>query len=169
MRLRNGFMIAILSGVFATAAVYAQPQEPEDEADEGQETEEVIERSELPPAVEKTVTAQAAGATVKGFAREVENGQTYYEAELVVDGHIRDVLMDADGNVVEVEEQVMFDKLPERVQIALKARAGAGTIAVVESLTKRGKLVAYEAHVVTAGKRSEVQVGPNGEPLDHEE
>jgi hypothetical protein len=29
--------------------------------------------------------------------------------------------------------------------------------------------VAYEAHVVKDGKRSEIQVGPEGEPLNHEE
>jgi hypothetical protein len=39
----------------------------------------------------------------------------------------------------------------------------------VESLTKKGKLVAYEAKVNTGGKKSEVQVGPDGKPLDHEE
>ena len=35
----------------------------------------------------------------------------------------------------------------------------------IESLTKRGKLVAYEAHIKTDSKRSEIQVGPNGEKL----
>ena len=39
----------------------------------------------------------------------------------------------------------------------------------VESITKHDKVVAYEAQVITNGKRSEVQVGPDGKPLDHEE
>jgi len=39
----------------------------------------------------------------------------------------------------------------------------------VESITKKDKLVAYEAQVDTSGKKSEVQVGPDGKPLDHEE
>jgi uncharacterized membrane protein YkoI len=151
--------MAVLGGLIAATAVYVS----------GQESETPIKRSELPPAVEKTVAAESAHATVKGFTREVENGQTYYEAELVVDGHARDVLMDEHGTIVEVEEQVAFDKLPAKVQAALRAHAGRGTIRVVESLTKNGKLVAYEAHVVTKGVRSEVQVGPNGETLDHEE
>lgn len=77
--------------------------------------------------------------------------------------------MEAHGNVVEVEEQVAFDALPAKVRSALKARAGTGTIRGVESLTKKGKLVAYEAQVVATGKWSEVQVGPNGETLEHEE
>jgi hypothetical protein len=29
--------------------------------------------------------------------------------------------------------------------------------------------VAYEAQVMTGGKKSEVQVGPDGKPLNHEE
>jgi hypothetical protein len=169
MGLRNGMIVAALGGLLATVAVYAQQQEPEDDDDDAQEQEVAIDRSQLPPAVEKTVAAQAANATVKGFSREVENGQTFYEVELIVDGHARDVLMDVQGNVVEVEEQVPFEKLPAKARTALEKRAGAGTIRMVESLTKQGKLVAYEAHVVTAGKWSEVQVGPNGETLAHEE
>jgi hypothetical protein len=51
----------------------------------------------------------------------------------------------------------------------LKAKAGAGKILKVESLTKHGKLVAYEAKVMTDGRKSEVQVGRDGKPLDHEE
>jgi hypothetical protein len=39
----------------------------------------------------------------------------------------------------------------------------------VESITIHGKLVAYEAKVDTNGKRSEIQVSPDGKPLDHEE
>jgi hypothetical protein len=38
---------------------------------------------------------------------------------------------------------------------------------MVESLTKNGKLVAYEGHVKTGTRRSEIQVGPNGEKLAH--
>jgi len=49
------------------------------------------------------------------------------------------------------------------------AKAGDGKILKVESLTKNEKLVAYEAKVKTAGKILEIQVGPDGKPLDHEE
>ena len=51
----------------------------------------------------------------------------------------------------------------------LQAKAGKGKLVKVESIVKHGKLVAYEAQVMTDGKRSEVQVGPDGKPLDHEE
>ncbi len=131
--------------------------------------EKKIKRSDLPPAVEKTVAAQSEGATVRGFSTEKENGQTFYEAEMMVNGHSKDVLIAADGTVAEVEEQVALDSLPADVKAGLKAKAGKGQIIKVESITKKGKLVAYEAKLESNGKKSEVQVGPDGKPLDHEE
>ena len=51
----------------------------------------------------------------------------------------------------------------------LQAKAGKGKLLKVESVTKHDKLVAYEAQVMSEGKKSEVQVGPDGKPLNHEE
>jgi hypothetical protein len=134
-----------------------------------EEHEKKISRSDLPAAVEKTVAAQSNGATIRGFNEEKENGKTYYEAELTINGHSKDVLIDATGTVAEVEEQVDFAALPGAVQAGLQAKAGSGKLGKVESITKHEKLVAYEAKVTINGKRSEIQVGPDGKPLDHEE
>jgi hypothetical protein len=152
MRLSKFAVIAVLS---LTTITFAQ--------------EKKIPRADLPPAVEKTVAAQSQGAIVKGFSQEKENGQTYYEAEMTVSGHSKDVLIDVNGLVVEVEEQVALDSLPSAVKEGLQAKAGAGKILKVESLTKHDKLVAYEAKVQTDGKKTEIQVGPDGKPLAHEE
>jgi hypothetical protein len=134
-----------------------------------QEHEKKIKRSDLPPAVEKRVAAQAQGATIRGFNEEKEDGKTFYEAELTVNGHSKDILIDATGAIAEVEEQVDLASLPVSVQSGLQAKAGNGKLGKVESITKHDKLVAYEAKVTTNGKRSEIQVGPDGKPLDHEE
>lgn len=131
--------------------------------------EKKIKRSDLPAAVEKTVVVQSKGATIRGFSEEKENGQTTYEAEMLVNGHSKDVQMDANGAVIEIEEQVDLQAVSAEVRAGLQAKAGKGKITKVESITKKDKLVAYEAKVVTEGKKSEVQVGPDGKPLDHEE
>jgi len=131
--------------------------------------EKKIKREQLPPAVEKTVAAESEGATIRGFASEREHGRQFYEVSLNVNGHNKDILMDRNGTVVEVEEEVSLDSLPSNVQSALKKRAGGRTITVVESLMKNGQLVAYEAHVKHGMKRSEIQVGPNGEKLKRPE
>ena len=131
--------------------------------------EKKIERSQLPPDVEKAVTTLAQNATIRGFSKETEHGTTYYEAELTVANHHKDVLFDTTGNVVEVEEEVALDSLPVSVQDGLQVRARDRKVQEVESITKHGELVAYEAQVVKNGKRSEVQVGREGEQLAHEE
>ena len=131
--------------------------------------ERKIKRSELPAAVEKTVVEQSKGATIRGFSEEKENGQTTYEAEMLLNGHTKDVQMDANGTVTEIEEQLDLQALPVEVRAGLQAKAVKGKITKIESITKKDKLVAYEAQVVTDGKKSEVQVGPDGKPLDHEE
>lgn len=151
--MRN-FMVA---GIVLAFAVVALAQEKK------------IQRADLPPAVEKTVAAQSNGATIKGFSQETENGQTLYEAEMMVDGHSKDVSIDTKGNVVEVEEQVALDSLPTAVKSGLQAKVTDGKIVKVESITKHHKVVAYEAKVQSGMKKSEIQVGPDGKTLDHEE
>jgi uncharacterized protein YxeA len=128
--------------------------------------EKKISRSELPAQVEKTVTEQSQNATIHGFSKEKEKGKTYYEAEMMVNGHHKDVLIDTNGTIVEVEEEVPMDSLPTAVRSGLQAKAAEGKLQKVESLTKHGKLIAYEAKVLNHGKRSEIQVGPEGRPLE---
>jgi len=152
---RHSLTIVLVAGLIFAASAGAQ--------------EKKIKRADLPPAVEKTVAAQSAGATVRAFSQEKEKGQVYYEAEMTVNGHSKDVLIDPNGAVVEVEEEIATDALPAAVKAGLQSKAGSGKIVKVESLTKHDKLVAYEAQVNTNGKKSEVQVGPDGKPLDHEE
>jgi hypothetical protein len=135
----------------------------------GQAQEKKIKREQLPPAVEKTVAEQSKGAEIRGFSTEMEKGKRLYEVALTVNSHGKDISMDKNGNIVEIEEEVSMDSLPQAVQEGLKKAARAGTISKIESLTKKGKLVAYEAVVKTGTKRSEIQVGPNGEKLAHPE
>ena len=154
--MKTNYLVAIAaSGLLLVGAASAQ--------------EKKIKRSDLPPAVEKTVAAQSAGATIRGFSTEKEKGQTLYEVEMTVNGHSKDISIAPDGAVIEIEEQVALDSLSPEVKAGLQAKTGKGKILKVESLTKKDKLVAYEAQVDTNGKKSEIQVGPDGKPLDHEE
>jgi hypothetical protein len=129
--------------------------------------EDRVKKSELPSAVQKTADAQSAGATVLGYARDKAHGRVEYEVQLMVGDHTKDVTIASDGRVLEVEEQVALDELPANVFHGLSAQASKGKIEKVESLTKEGRIVAYEARV-TGGKHAEIQVGPDGQKLTHE-
>ena len=128
-----------------------------------------LKRADLPAAVQKTADQESQGATVRGYSSEKNGNQLEYEVAMTVRGHNRDVTISADGAVLEVEEEIALDSLPAPVREGLLQLAGTGKIINVESLTKRGALVAYEAHVRTGAKRSEIQVGPDGKPLAHPE
>jgi hypothetical protein len=130
-----------------------------------EESEKPVRMKDLPSAVQTAVREQSKGATLRGLSQEIKDGQTFYEAELRVKGHTKDVLYDANGKVVEIEEQVAFNALPAAVQAALKKHAGRGRIVLVESITKDNALVAYEAHIKTGRRFAEVKVSPDGQPV----
>jgi hypothetical protein len=131
--------------------------------------EKKIQRSDLPAAVQKAADEQSKGATVRGYAKEIEHGQVSYEVQLQFTGHTKDVSISPDGKVLEIEEEVELTSLPAEVRDSLQTKAGKDKIVRVESLTKKGKLVAHEAQVNNAGKKSEIQVGTDGKPLAHAE
>lgn len=152
MSLRN----FVVSGLVLSAVIAAGAQEKK------------IARKDLPAAVAATVDRETKGATIKGFATEREHGRTTYEAETVVNGKTRDIEIAADGTLTEVEQEVEMSSLPEKVQQGLNGKAAGGRIIKVESLTKDGKLAAYEAAMLKNGRRSEFQVGPDGGALTRE-
>ena len=124
-------------------------------------SEHKVQMKDLPPAVRTAVEAETQGATIKGLSKEVEGGKTFYEAETIRDGKSRDLLFDASGKLVEVEETIAFDAAPAAVRTAL---AGRGKVLKMESVTKGG-VVTYEAHVQKNGKTSEVALDANGKPV----
>ncbi len=127
-------------------------------------SEKPVKMKDLPPAVQRTVQEQSKGATIKGLSTEVEHGKTIYEVEMTVNGHGKDVSMDASGAVIEVEEEVALGSIPAAARAAIEKAAAGGKIAKVEKVT-RGKEIAYEAALRKDGKRSEVRVSADGSML----
>jgi uncharacterized membrane protein YkoI len=130
-----------------------------------QNSEKSVKMKNLPVAVQKTVQEQSKGATIRGLSKEIDAGKTIYEVELKVNGHNKDLLIDPTGAVVEIEEEVTLASLPPAVKAEIEKQAGSGKIVMVESITKNDAIVAYEAHVKTGKKRSEVKVSPDGQPI----
>jgi uncharacterized membrane protein YkoI len=152
------FMAAVLTGASFTSVAARAPQK-----DEAREQESRVRMKDLPAAVQQTVREQSKGAVIRGLSREVENGETRYEVEMKVNGRNRDVLIDPTGAVVEIEEQVKFASLPAAVRTTIEQNAAGGKVVSVESITKGGALVWYEAHVKKAGKSQEIKVNPEGQ------
>lgn len=119
----------------------------------------------LPPAVQNAVKEQTKNFTLAGLSEEKEKGKTVYEVETKgANGKTRDLLLDTTGTVIETEEEVDLDSIPEPAKAAIQKRLAGGTIQKVEKLTK-GSSVSYEAAIKTkSGKNTEVGVNADGSP-----
>jgi len=124
--------------------------------------ESKVKMEDLPLAVQKTAKEQSKNSTLAGLSKEVEGGKTVYEIETKVNGKSRDVLVDATGAVIEVEEEVEMNSLPAAAWAAILQKIGGGKLKKVETLT-RGASVSYEAsYVGKLGRTSEIAVNADG-------
>ena len=122
----------------------------------------------LPPAAQKTVEEQSKGAIIRGLSKEVEKGKTQYELELTVNGHSKDMIIDPNGAILEVEEGITLDSLAPEVRAEVEKTIGQAKLLRLESVTKGGVLTGYEATVSKAGRKSGVEMGPDGKLLPKE-
>src|ERR1700681_2074875 len=124
--------------------------------------ESKVKMEDLPLAVQKTAKEQSKNATLAGLSKEVEGGKTVYEIETKVNGKSRDLLLDATGAVIEVEEEVEMNSLPAAAREAIQQKIGGGKLKKVEAVTK-GSSVSYEAsYVGKLGKTAEFAVNADG-------
>jgi len=149
MRKRLTVAVVLAAMLLGTGVAAAQGQE------EDKETK--VKMQDLPPAVQQAVKEHSKGAKLRGLTQETKNGNTFYEAEMEVNGRTRDVTFDASGKLVSVEEEVAIDSIPAAAREAIKKAAGTGKITLVESVTEGGKTV-YEAHIQKGPGKSEVEV-----------
>src|SRR5262249_21206952 len=122
--------------------------------------EKRIARADLPPEVQKRVEVEERTAKVLGFSQEREGNRVSYEIELVENGNRKDVLLDTNGEILEIEEEIPFESLPSNTQSILQETRKYGRVEKMEKLIKGGNLVFYEVEVMKNGKRSEFKFGP---------
>ena len=97
-----------------------------------------------------------------GLSKEVEGGKTMYEVETKVNGKGCGLMLDGNGAIVTVEEEIPLDSIPEPARAAIRKKVGGGKLKMVEVLTK-GSDVSYEAaYVGKNGKSAEFGVNADG-------
>lgn len=129
----------------------------------------------VPAAVRATILAEAQGSAIREIEMETKNGQTVYEAEVVIDGQETDILVAADGTLLgtEVDDedededaddgdvQVALDDLPAAVRATLLKEAPNGEIKDLEMETEDGR-TQYAADVVIDGQVFDIEIAPDG-------
>ena len=117
--------------------------------------ESKIAEKDVPAAVVAAFKTAYPAATIKGYAREKENGKVFYEIESKDGSTGRDVLYHPDGSVAEVEETVAASDLPVAAQDIIHTKYPGAVVTKAEKTTEKtaqGDKVGYEV-IARQGKR----------------
>jgi hypothetical protein len=116
---------------------------------------------DLPQEVQKSVQTFSKGAKLLGITQGEENGKTIYAVKTYWHGLSRDALIDAAGEIIEVEETFVLNKTPGNAKAAIEKAAIGGKIMNVDTVTRNG-VISYKAFIKKDGKITEVKVAAEG-------
>ena len=132
----------------------------------------------LPPAVQKTVRAQAPNAEIAGVSAKTENGAKVYEVELREEGRNPKLVVAADGTLVSSDlpkpagalQRLLtptgavgtpFSALPDAAQKAIQAHAPNAQIASITRHQENGRVI-YEVEFKDQGTNPTMEVAEDG-------
>jgi hypothetical protein len=150
MRLAGRISVAVVAAFLAASFVQAAAKK--------------VKKNDLPEEVRKTADRESTGARVVAYWQDDADGTSIYEVDLKVQGHDKGVLIDADGNVIAVQEEVAWDDLAPSVQEGIRNLAGGGKIGKAHSVSQGGDVVGYGADVEREGRTIHIEVSPDGRP-----
>ena len=134
--------------------------------------------NQLPPAVQKTVRAQAPNGEIAKVNHKTENGMDLYEIEFREPGSNPKILVSADGKLMSTDmakpagavERALtptgavgtkFSALPPPVQKAIQSHAPNSEIADIERHEKDGRVI-YEVEFKDTGKNPTIRIAEDG-------
>ena len=134
--------------------------------------------NELPPAVQKTVRAQAPNGEIANVNHKTENGLDLYEVEFREPGANPKIVVSSDGKLMSTDmarpagavERMLtptgavgtkFSALPEKVQKTIQARAPSTEIADISRHEDNGRVI-YEIEFKDKGKNPTIRVAEDG-------
>jgi hypothetical protein len=140
-------------------------------AGDDDESEAKIKLTDCPAAVQETLKREAFGGKLDDIEKEMENGRVFYEADVKIDGHNYEIVVDDKGALVhklldeddedEQETEMKLADCPPAVQKTLKREAGDAKIDKVDKQQQQGRTV-YETDVKIGGKNYEIVVTEEG-------
>jgi uncharacterized membrane protein YkoI len=134
--------------------------------------------NELPPAVQKTVRAQAPNGEIANVSTKTENGTQIYEIEFREPGTNPKILVAADGKLVSTDmakpagavERLLtptgavgtkLSALPEKAQKTIQEKAPNAEIADISRHESNGRVI-YEVEFKDKGKNPTIRVAEDG-------
>jgi uncharacterized membrane protein YkoI len=134
--------------------------------------------NELPPAVQKTVRAQAPNGEIANVSSKTDNGMQIYEIEFREPGSNPKIQVAADGKLITTDmprpagavERLLtptgavgtkFSALPEKAQKAIQERAPNAEITDISRHETNGRVI-YEVEFKDKGKNPTIRIAEDG-------
>jgi hypothetical protein len=150
-------LIAPLVGMFLLCAAIAIA---------GDDT--TLKKSDMPEAVLKAFEASNPQAVVTEYGKKTVDGQTRYEIE-IKDGELeKDFVCLADGTLLQIEEDMPVESLPQLVVDSVKMAYPDGEIGEADKITK-GEIVEFEIIVEVGETDYQLLVSSDGKVLSSRE
>jgi hypothetical protein len=151
--------------VLGTASSAQEKKATKKATAKAEDQEAQVQKKDVPEPVLAAFAKAYPKATIKGYAKEMEKGQTMYEVESVEGKTHRDVSFAPDGKLLVVEESMELKDVPAAVQQALEKKYPKAKVNLVEKVTE-GTSIGYEFKVTTAeGKKAEVKFDARGKEV----
>jgi hypothetical protein len=126
--------------------------------------ESKLREKDVPQAVIAAFKSAYPNATIRGYAKEKENGKLFYEIESTDGATMRDVLYHPDGAVAEIEETVAANELPGEAQTVIQQKYPGAVVSKAEKTTQ-GDKVEYEVSARRGKQRISLVFDGNGKLL----
>jgi uncharacterized membrane protein YkoI len=126
--------------------------------------ESKVAEKDVPAAVIAAFKSAYPQATVRGYAREKENGKVFYEIESKDGSTMRDLLYNPDGSVAEIEETIAVSDLPAAAQEVIHSQYPKAVVTKAEKVTQ-GSKIGYEVSAKQGTKRISLEFDANGKVL----
>ena len=105
--------------------------------------ESKVREKDVPQAVIAAFKSGYPNASVRGYAKEKEQGKLFYEIESKDGATMRDILFNPDGTVAEVEETLDPTDLPAEAQQLIQSKYPKAVVSKPEKVTQ-GDKIEYE-------------------------
>ena len=126
--------------------------------------ESKVREKDVPQAVIAAFKSAYPNATVRGYAKEKENGKLFYEIESKDGATMRDLLYNPDGTVAEIEETVAATDLPTAAQQVIQVKYQKAVVSRAEKVT-RGDKIEYEVSARRGKQRISLAFDADGKVL----
>lgn len=120
---------------------------------------------DVPAAARQALQRLAGDAKLDDIEHSVEHGVDVYEASWTVDGAEHEAEVTADGGIVEIEQSVKAEDVPEIVRRMATKHLPKGA----EISYERKMIVVYSAEARVNGKEVEVELTALGQKYDDDE